>query len=147
MAITRNRVEDLMWQHEAINSHMKFLTRSMGTLVAQPNQVKISTQLNDQISLCLWSLYDFQEAILRHVELDECIFKTLHVNILMEEITSEHEEIKNRVKDVIRSAESAVSNKLSRPDLGKCALEMSKGINTIRELISSHMAKEDNALK
>jgi hypothetical protein len=148
MAATRKEIADLKWQHEAIKSNMKFLTKLLSNLAKQSNRwIVSSVQLKKQISLYRWLFYGFQEVVRQHIELDESVFKTIYGSTLTEEIILEHEEIKNQVDNVIRLAENAVNYELRREVLNKCALDISEGVKRIRELIEAHMAKEDISLK
>jgi len=138
---------DLEWQHEAITSNMKLLTKLLSNLAKQSKRGTTSVQLKKQISLYRWLLYGFQEVVRQHMELDEVVIKNLSGGALPEQITSEHEIIKSEIDNVIRLAENSISYELAQDVLKKCALDISKEVNKICKLIKSHMSKEDTILK
>jgi hypothetical protein len=148
MAATKKEITDLMQEHVAIRAHMKFLINSLSSLATQSSQgTAQSTQLKDQITLYRWPLYDFREAIRRHIDLDERIFETLLGSTLVEDIMGEHETIQKQVDNAIWLAENAVYNKLRLEELDKCASDIREAVNRICELIGTHIGKEDRLLK
>jgi hypothetical protein len=92
-------------------------------------------------------LYDFREAIRRHIELDERIFGTLLGSGSMKGMTGEHETIQKQVDTAIRLAENAVYNRLGRERLNKCASEIRETVEGVCRLIEAHIAQEDRLLK
>ncbi len=146
MAATKQEIAELMWQHKAIGKHMEFLTKSLSGLATQSSRgTAQSAQLKDQITLYRWSLYDFREAIRRHIDLDESILEALP-GTSVEATMGEHETIQKQLDNVIRLAENAVYNKLRRDELNKCALDIRDAVNGICRAIGAHMAKEDRLL-
>ncbi len=146
MAATGNETKDLTRQHDAIRAQMKFLSGSLTRQLA-PSGCGTSSAKPDRMRLCLWSLYDFQEAILRHIDLDERIFTVLNNGTILQQIVLEHSEIKARVENVIHLAENAVYGKLSQIELDRCSQYINKGIEGICESLKLHMEKEDSALR
>ena len=148
MAATDKEVADLVQQHQAIEAHMRFLTKALKTLTTQSyGEEGKSAQLKEQIKLYRWSLYDFREAIRRHIELDEHIFQALLSHVPLEELSKEHEEIRKQIDDVIRQAENAVYNKLSREELNQGANTIREAVEKICQVCQAHIAKEDSILK
>lgn len=148
MAATNKEMADLVQQHQAIKAHMGFLTKALKKLTTQSHGEKVkSAQLKEQITLYRWSLYDFREAIRRHIELDEHIFQALLSHVSLEELSKEHEEIRKQLDDVIRQAENAVYNKLSREELNQGANTIREAVKKICQACQSHIAKEDSFLK
>jgi hypothetical protein len=140
--------DDLTWEHQAIRKQMKFLTNSWGDLASQSSQgIAKSNKLKDQITIYRWSLYDFREAVRRHIDVDERLFENLPSSTSSEELPGEHEIIQKLLDKAISLAEDAVYNKLSEEDLNKCASDIKKAVDRISELISAHTAKEDMLLK
>jgi starch phosphorylase len=135
------RMEDLTWEHETIRKHIKFLTEKLSGFAAEPAQLK------DQITLYRWSLYDFREAIRRHIEVDERLFENLMESTPVEDLIEEHETIRKQLDKAISLAENAVYNKLSQEELNKCASGIRQTVSTICESIGVHTAKEDRILK
>jgi predicted nucleic acid-binding Zn-ribbon protein len=139
---------DLLSQHQAIKAHMKFLTKALKKLTAQSAGTKgKSTRLEEQIRLYRWSLYDFQEAIKRHIELDDQIFRTLHDRGTLEQLSREHEEIKKLIDDVVRQAENTVYNPSGREELKQSADNIKEAVKEICQSCQAHMTKEDALLK
>jgi hemerythrin-like domain-containing protein len=127
---------------------MKFLTKALKKLTAQSHgENGKSAQLKEQIRLYRWSLYDFQEAIRRHIELDEQIFQALHRRVSLEELSKEHKEIRKQIDDVIQLAENAVYNQLDREELNQSANNIREAVKRICESCQAHIAKEDALLK
>ncbi len=136
--------EDLTWEHQAIRKQMKFLTSSWSDLASQSSKGNAqTTKLKDQITLYRWSLYDFREAVRRHIDLDVRIFEQLPGITPSEELPGEHEVIQELLDKAISLAEDAVYNKLSEEDLNKCASDIKDAVDRICELIGAHTAKED----
>ena len=148
MGASRNEVNKLMWEHKAISAHMKFLTDSLRKMTVPSSQgTAQSDRLQEQIRLYRWSLYDFREAIRRHIDLDERIFAMLLGRTSVEDIMGEHETIQKQLDNAISLAENAVYNKLRREELNKCASDITGAVSKICESIGAHMAKEDRLLK
>jgi hemerythrin-like domain-containing protein len=148
MAATEKELTNLMQQHQAIKAHMGFLTKALKKLTTRSQGEKEkSVQLKEQIKLYRWSLYDFREAIRRHIELDEHIFRTLCSDVSLEELSKEHEEIRKQLDDVIREAENAVYNKLSRQELNQSAHIIREAVKKLCQGCKEHIAEEDNLLK
>ena len=140
--------EDLMWEHKAIRKQIKFLTNSLSGLSTQSSQGGVqSNQLNDQITLYRWSLYDFREAIRRHIDLDERIFKIPPGSTPGVGLRGEHETIREQLDKAISLAENAVYNKLSNEELNKSASDIVEVVDRVCESIVAHIAKEDRLLK
>jgi hypothetical protein len=140
--------EDLGWEHQAIRNQMKFLTNSWSDLAGKSNQgITQSARLKNQIRLYRWSLYDFREAIRRHIDLDERLFKNLPSATPGEDLNGEHETIQKLLDKAISLAENAVYNKLSKEELNKCASDIKEAVDRICDLIGAHTAKEDDLMK
>ena len=93
-----SKPEDLTWEHEAIRNQIRFLTNSLRGLAAQSRQgIAQSTQLKNQITLYRWSLYDFREAIRRHIDTDERLFQKFLGSTSVEDLIGEHEAIQNQL--------------------------------------------------
>jgi hemerythrin-like domain-containing protein len=148
---TRKEIGDLLRQHEAIRAHMKFLTRALKKLTAQSHQgdpaATRKTELKEHIKLYRWSLYDFREAIRRHIEMDDRIFNVLLDTHLSEEMDRGHEEISRRIDKVIGLAEEAVYNNLGRKELNRSAAEIKEAVKQLCNYCESHIALEDSVLE
>jgi hypothetical protein len=134
----------LIQQHQAVQAHMKFLIKAVGRLYPQPNQeMPESTSLKNRIALYRWSLYDFKEAILRQIEMDERMF----LGRSTEGILIEHEGILQLINDAIVLAENAVNNKTSREELNVYTIKIIEAVNKICETLELHMTKEDELVR
>jgi glycogen phosphorylase len=139
---------DLIEEHQAIGEHIKFLTNSLNGIDKPLSQEKSqSTQPKDQIRLYRWSLYDFREAIKRHIDLDERIFRMLDGSTSIETIIEEHKTIQKQLEGAISLAENAVYNKLSQEEQNKCASEIKESVDKICQSIGAHMVEENKQLK
>ncbi|MFC1962851.1 hypothetical protein ACFLWB_02510 [Chloroflexota bacterium] len=148
MTATGNEMKDLMGEHEVIRAHMKFITKSFESVATKSDQVIAqSIQLNDLKMLYLWPLYDFREAIQRHIVLDERIFNTLSDSTSIEDTMIEHEEIRKLADNAIQLAENAVYNEFSQEELNQSALNIRETFKRICKLIEAHTTAEDRLLK
>ncbi len=148
MGAAKQDIAETMWEHEAIREHMKFLIKRLNSLANQPGEGRAqSTRMKEQITLYRWSLYDFREAIRRHINLDERVFETLPANSLIEDLVREHKTIQKKVDDAISLAEKAVYSRLSREGLSRCASDITIAVSAICESIEAHIGKEDGLLK
>jgi hypothetical protein len=139
-----NESSKLNQQHQAVQAHMKFLIKAVGRLYPQANQeMPESTSLKNRIALYRWSLYDFKEAIQRHIELDERIF----LGRSTEGILIEHEGILGLISDAIVLAENAVNNKTSREELNVYTIKIIDAVSKICEALELHMTKEDELVR
>lgn len=141
MGVTGGEIRKLIGEHEGIRAHMKFLVKSRGNLATQDVQVKER----------LWSyrcgLYDFRDAIQYHLELDECIFKSLPGDVSFKDPTEEHGEIQKVIKDLIELAESATIDRLGPEELKQFVQKIGAAFNKIHELIEVHITKENGILE
>ncbi len=137
MESTDKERERLLREHEGIRAHMKFIAKNLGNLARQKIQIR------ERIWIYRWGLWDFRDAVQRHIELDERIFREFKDNALVEETMNEHDEIKKMVDDAIALANNAVEKELGREDLTQSALNIRKIFNRIRKLIEKHTAQED----
>ena len=144
--VTDKEMADLIQHHRAIEAHMTFLTKSLKNLTRKSQGEGKSVQLKEKITLYRWSLYDFREAISRHIELDERIFQGLQNSASSAELTTEHGEIKKRIDDIIQQAENAVYNRLSREELKQSANAMTGTVKDVCKICEAHIAKEDALL-
>jgi hemerythrin-like domain-containing protein len=143
---TRHVISDLLRQHEAIRAHMKFLTRALRKLTVKSHQGTAS-ELKEQITLYRWSLYDFREAIRRHIEMDDRIFSLLLSQNMSGEMDRGHEEIRRRIDEVIKLAEDAVYNNLKRRELNQSAADIKEAVKVLCNTCQAHIAHEDSFLK
>lgn len=146
MPDTKKEIGDLLRQHEAIRAHMKFLTRSLKKLTAQSHR-GTAAELKERIMLYRWSLYDFREAIRRHIEMDDRIFAMLISSDASVELDLGHKEIRSLIDDVIKLAEDAVYNSLGRRDLNQSAAQIKENIRVLCDTCQRHIAREDEILK
>ncbi len=138
-------ITDLIQQHQAIQAHMKFLTKALSTLSTRPIQlISYFTPLRDRIARYRWSLYDFKEAIRRQSQLDERI---LHNSDQMKDILKEHQEIRERIDAAIKLADDAVNRKTTQARLIGYSWKINEAVNGICQVLERHMAKEDNLLR
>jgi hemerythrin-like domain-containing protein len=145
MPDTKKEVADLLRQHEAIRAHMKFLTRSLKKLTAQSHR-GTAAELKERIMLYRWSLYDFREAVRRHIEMDERIFAMLGSDASVE-LDRGHEEIRGLIDEVIKLTEDATYNRLGRRDLNQSAGQIKDTIGVLCGTCQRHIAREDEILK
>lgn len=145
MTTSDNEISNLIQQHQAVQTHMKFLINALSPLYAQSDQeMPYSTPLKDRIALYRWSLYDFKEAIQRQIELDERIFLGERS---MEEILRENQGILEQINNAIVLAENAVDNKTSQEELKTYSLNIIEAVNRICETMELHMTKEDELVR
>lgn len=148
MAAYNNEMKALLWEHEAIRAHMRFLMNSLSSLAVPSSRgLQPSTTIKDRIRNYRCGLRDFQDAIQRHIGLDELIFETLLENDSVREKMGEHDKIRQRVDDAMRLADRAVENDLPPEELNQCTLNIREAFQGICELIESHTAEEDRLLK
>jgi len=146
MVATKKEILDLLRQHEAIREHMKFLTRALKRMTTQSHR-GTATELKDRITLYRWSLYDFREAIRRHIEMDDRIFSMLLSEGMSAEMDRGHEEISKRLDEVIALTENAAYNELNRQELNKSASAIKKAVNVLCDTCQAHIAREDSILE
>jgi hemerythrin-like domain-containing protein len=146
MTDTRKEIGDLLRQHEAIRAHMTFLTRSLKKLAAQSHR-GTAAELKERIMLYRWSLYDFREAIRRHIEMDNRIFGMLLTDNTSVELDRGHEEISRRIDDVVKLAEDVVYKKSGRSDLDQAAAQIKESVRVLCDTCQRHIALEDEILK
>jgi hemerythrin-like domain-containing protein len=146
MVATKKEISDLLRQHEAIRAHMKFLTRALKKLTAQ-SHLGTTAELKDRITLYRWSLYDFREAIRRHIEMDDRIFNMLLSEGMSAEMDRGHAEISQQLDEVIALAENAVYRELSRQELNKSAAAIKKAVAVLCDTCQAHIAREDSILE
>ena len=145
MTTSDNEISNLIHQHQAVKTHMKFLINALSPLYTQSDQeIPYSTLLKDRIALYRWSLYDFKEAIQRQIELDERIFLGERS---MEEILRENQGILEQINNAIVLAENAVDNKTNQEELKTYSLNIIEAVNRICKTIELHMTKEDELVK
>jgi hemerythrin-like domain-containing protein len=146
MADTKKEILALLREHEAIRAHMKFLTRALKKLTAQSHE-GTAADLKERITLYRWSLYDFREAVHRHIEMDDRIFNVLVNQGVSTEMDRGHQEITRRLDDIIDLAENAVYNTLSLPELNKSAEDIKEAVKALCDICQAHIATEDSILK
>jgi len=146
MEATRKDIWDLLRQHEAIRAHMKFLARALKKLTAQSHR-GTAADLKDHITLYRWSLYDFREAIKRHIEMDDRIFNTLLSQLKSAEMDRGHEDISQRIDEVIELAENAVYHELGRQELNRSAADIKGAVRVLCDTCQTHIALEDAVLE
>lgn len=145
---TDPKPEDIMWEHNAIRKQIEFLISSLSGLAAQSNEdTSHSNQLKERITLYRWSLYDFREAVRRHIDLDEHIFTNIRACAPDEGLSEEHQTISQQLDKAIALAENAVYSKLSEEELNKCASDIREIVYRICDSIKAHTAKEDVLLQ
>ncbi len=148
MIAINDEMAGLMREHEAIRAQMKVLIASLNSLAAQSNLGTAQpAQVKDHIWQYRQKLWDFQETIRRHIELDERLFKAILVSPLIEEVIKEHQDIQKKVNDAVSLASNAVENELSREEMNQSALTIREIIDRICTAIELHTAKEDRLLR
>jgi hemerythrin-like domain-containing protein len=146
MEATRKDIWDLLRQHEAIRAHMKFLARALKKLTAQSHR-GTAADLKDHITLYRWSLYDFREAIKRHIEMDDRIFTMLINRDKSVEMDRGHDDINRRIDEVIELAENAVYHDLGRQELNRSATDIKEAVRMLCDTCQIHIAREDDILE
>ncbi len=141
MGATEKEILRMMGEHEGVRAHMNFLSKSLGSLAAQ------SIHAKEQLWIYRWGLWDFREAVKRHIVLDESIFSVLTGNALVGETLKEHEEIQRLLNGVIKLADNAVEYELDKKELSKIALDINKAFDKVCRLIEVHTRTEDKLLK
>jgi chromosome segregation ATPase len=144
MSASDAEITDLIQQHQAIQAHMKFLTKALSTLSTRPiHLITYLTPLRDRIAHYRWSLYDFKEAIRRQSQLDERILRNSNE---MKEILKEYQEIRDRIDSAIKLAEDAVNRKMTQEKLIGYSCKISEAVDGICRILEQHMDREDNLL-
>ncbi len=138
---SREAMQELVGEHEAITAYMQSLTRSAASLNAQPGKAK------ERIWNYRQRLYDFKDAIWFHLEIDERIFKMLLGNDYAEDPIEEHQEIQRLVNDMIMAAENAVIEKLSQGELNLYCASLGNAFGKLCRLLELHIAKENAILE
>jgi hypothetical protein len=146
MADTGKGIRDLLQQHEAIRTHMKYLTRTLKKLTAQSYK-GTAAELREIITLYRWPLYDFREAIRRHIEMDDRIFGVLFNKGMSAEMDRGHLGIRARIDEVIRLAEDAAYSKLGRKELNASAADIKDAVKLLCDTCQAHIAREDAILE
>jgi hypothetical protein len=146
MVATKKEIWDLLRQHEAIRAHMKFLTRALKKLTAQSHR-GTAADLKDRITLYRWSLYDFREAIRRHIEMDDRIFAMLLSEGMSAEMDRGHAKISKQLDGVIGLAENAVYHDLSRQELNRSAAAIKEAVMVLCDTCQAHISREDSILE
>ncbi len=141
MNATKEAMKELIGEHEAIMAYMQSLTRSAQNLIASPANV------NEKISNYRCRLYDFRDAIWRHLEIDERIFRSVLGDSFAEDPVEEHQEIQRLVNDMISLADNAVIEKLGNEELNLYCASLANAFGKICNLIELHMAKENTILE
>ncbi len=134
-------MKELIGEHEAIMAYMQSLTRSAQNLTTSPANV------NEKISNYRCRLYDFKDAIWRHLEIDERIFRSVLGDAFAEDPVEEHQEIQRLVNDMISLADNAVIEKLGNEELNLYCASLANAFGKICNLIELHMAKENTILE
>jgi len=140
--------KDVTWEHDAIRKQIIFLTKSLDSLAAKSDQgiMKIN-QLKEQITLYRWPLYDFREAVKRHMDVDEHVFRDYQGTAPLEDLDKEHEVIRKQLDKAITLAEKAGYSSLSEEELRKWGSDIKKTVDKVCKLIRAHTAKEDKILE
>ncbi|OGO42589.1 MAG: hypothetical protein A2137_02770 [Chloroflexi bacterium RBG_16_58_8] len=137
MDATRDDLEELIGEHEAIMAYMRFLAKSLDGLAAQ------SICPKERVWSYCWGLNDFRDAIKRHLEVDERILKALPGDASEEDPLQEHREIQELVDDMIKVADISIVDKLRTEDLNQYAVKIGVAFNRIFKLIEMHIAREN----
>jgi hypothetical protein len=141
MVATEKEMVRLMGEHEGIRAHMRFIAKNLGDLAGQPLQVK------ERLWIYRWALLDFRDAVQRHVELDDRIFRELSDKDLSIRMDSEHTEIRKLLVLAIDLADRAVEGNMGEPELNQTALKINRTFDKVRHLIEEHTAGEDEIFK
>ncbi len=120
---------------------MRFIVKNLGGLSGQKLQGK------ERLWIYRWALLDFRDAIQRHVELDDRIFRGAPDSASSAKLDHEHDEIRRLLETAIDLAHKAVESKISEAELNRAALKISQTIHKVRHLIEEHSASEDELLK
>ena len=145
--LTRKELSDLVHQHVAIRSQMRFLIKGLNNISIQSNrETALSTNLNEQISLYRYSLDDFQEALRRHNQLSRRI-EMLCGAVFNKELVIEQKEIEKQLDNIVWIAHNAAYHELQPDELIRCVSDIVAGVNKICESIDVHMAKRERAFK
>lgn len=148
MTAMERETANLIRQHEAIEAHMRFLTKGLKKLTIESAEEKGKpSDLKERITLYRWSLYDFQEAMRRHMELDEQVFQSLRDRALSKECSNEHQEIQRQIEDVIHRAEQVVYDRMDWQELNQNAIYIREAVKRMYEYVQAHITKEDTLLK
>jgi hypothetical protein len=141
MVVTGGEIRDLLGEHEGIRSQLNFLVKS---------QEKLSTQ-GIKVKERLWAyrcgLYDFQDIIRFHIEVDERIFQALFGDSSPKNSREEHREIQQVINELIEAADSAAIEKLGPEELQCYAEKIGLAFDKTRDLIEAHIAVENAILQ
>ena len=145
--LARKGGADLLSQHAAIRSQMRFLIKKLDDLcIPSSQEMATSTTLNEHISLYRYLLIDFKEAIRRHNESYERI-KILYGGIINKEIIIEKRVIEKKLDNIISAANNAVYCQLRKEELNKCASNITEGVYKICESIEVHLEKRRKSIE
>jgi hypothetical protein len=141
MVVTGGEIRDLLGEHEGIRSQLNFLVKS---------QEKLSTQ-DIKTKERLWAyrcgLYDFQDIIRFHIEVDERIFQALFGDSSPKKSREEHREIQKVINELIDAADSVVIEKLGTGELLRYTEKIGLAFSKTRDLIEAHIAVENAILQ
>jgi len=138
---------DLLSQHAAIRSQMRFLINKLDDLsIPSSKETALSTTLNDHIRLYRYLLIDFKEAIRRHNESYERI-EMIYSGIINKEIIIEKKAIEKKLDNIISAANNAAYCQLRKEELNKCASNITQGVYKICESIEVHMEKRRKSIE
>lgn len=141
MATTKQEVEQSLLEHDVIKEHMQFLVKRLSGLASQK-----PTDIKEEVTLYRWSLYDFREAIRRHVALDERIVHALPADETSRGLSRDHSLIVGLVDGAIALAEQAVYTRLGPQEMEDAASKLTDAVTGICRDIADHMAREDQWL-
>lgn len=148
MADTKKETNELIREHEAIRAHMKSLIASLKSMATEGGQENLRVApLKDQIRLYRWSLYDFREAVRRHIGLDDRILKTLQGSASADALMVEHPGIQSQLDSAIRLAEDAVYKDIDRKEMGQYAARIKETVITLWGAIENHIEEENKLLR
>ena len=136
----KRELSRLIEDHKAIKAHMKFLADSLNKLAAQPVHVK------ERIWCYRQGLYDFRDAIARHIELDERIFSELRDRSSEEKTEREHQEIRALLEKAVQLASGAIEDEDREEEMKRDALRLQRAFERAYQMIEEHIDREDRML-
>jgi hemerythrin-like domain-containing protein len=141
MSVISKETKELIGEHEALIAYMRFLEKSAAKLSEQPVPAK------EKVWNYCCNLYDFKDAIWKHLEVDEKVFKAILGDNYSENNADEHHEIRNLIEQMISLADNSVVSGLEQEQLNDYCSKLGSAFDKICKLVELHIAKENAILE
>jgi hypothetical protein len=141
MGTISKETKELIGEHEAIIAYMQFLAKSAARLSAHPAPAK------EKVWNYCCNLYDFKDAIWRHLEIDEKVLQSILGDNYGKDNIDEHREIRYLSEEMIVLADNAVISRLEQEQLNEYCGKLGSAFDKICKLVEIHIAKENAILE